>query len=158
VVTRMLFLLSAPVYTLAMDVSYKSIIEKISALADQLPDGQRSALHELITSWQGDVRKASREPYSEVLTLSSGSASCHGQARDVSATGLFIETESQFEIGDRVKMMLTFISAPNPLRLSGTVVRKQANGIGVQFDERSQSQVNELDSIIAKHTLILRSR
>ena len=142
-----------------MDTIENSVIEKISALADQLPDAQRQQLQELLAGWRGDVRQATREPYSEALTLTSDAgSSCYGHARDVSSTGLFIETNSQFEIGDKVKMMLTFISAPNPLRLSGSVVRKAGNGIGVCFDERSQSQINELDSIIAKHALILRSR
>lgn len=135
-----------------------SVIENISTMADQLPDTQRKQLLDLVASWRADIRKSTREPYSEMLTVSSGGGSCCGHARDVSSTGLFMETSNDFEIGDKVKMMLTFISAPNPLRLSGSVVRKADNGIAVHFDERSQSQVKELDSIIAKHALILRSK
>jgi len=133
-------------------------IEKISEIAEELPELQRKQILELIASWSGDGRQATREPYSETLSISSGSGSYLGHAIDVSSTGLFIETTDDFEIGDKVKMMLTFISAPNPLRLCGSVVRKTPNGIGVRFDERSQSQVSEMDSIIANHALILRSR
>lgn len=135
-----------------------SIIEKISTLAEQLPESKRTQLRDLVASWREDIRQATRQPYHELLTISSGGGSGYGQARDVSATGVFIENRGDFNVGDKVKLMLTFISAPNPLRLSGTVVRKDENGVGVHFDEISQSQVLELDSIIAKHALILRSR
>ena len=141
-----------------MEAIDNSVIEKISALADQLPQDQGRQLLDLIATWKTDIRHAVRESYTEVLSISSGSGSYLGHALDVSATGLFIETTDNFEIGDKVKLMLTFISAPNPLRLSGSVVRKTNGGIGVQFDERSQSQVQEMDSIIAKHALILHSR
>jgi len=55
-----------------------------------------------------------------------------------------------------VNLVLTFISAPNPVRLTGSVVRKTETGIGVHFDDASRSQVKEMDNIISKHALILR--
>jgi len=135
-----------------------SIIEKISAMADQLPEEKRKQLLDLVADWREDIRHAARQPYNELLTISSGTGSGYGHARDVSTTGVFIENSGDFNVGDKVKLMLTFISAPNPLRLSGTVVRKSGDGIGVNFDEISQSQIRELDSIIANHALILRSK
>jgi len=141
-----------------MEAVDNRLIEKISVMAEQLPQAQRKQLLDLMATWKTDIRYAPREAYSEKLHFSLGGENHFGHARDVSATGLFIEAAGDFELGDKVKMILTFISAPNPLRLSGTVVRKTDGGIGVRFDQRSQSHVKELSSIIAKQALIFHRR
>ena len=78
-----------------------------------------------------------------------------GMPKDINVTGLFVEGKGEFKIGDPVQLSLAFISSPNPIRLSGEVVRKTDDGVGIQFDNRSQSQLKHLDSIISKHSLIL---
>ncbi|ATX82518.1 PilZ domain-containing protein [Mariprofundus ferrinatatus] len=139
-----------------MDAVDNDIIDKISDIADQLPKEQRRQLLDLISTWQTNTRYAPREAYYEMLTFTSNRGKHSGHARDVSTTGLFIETTESFEVGDRVNLELTFISAPNPLRLKGAVVRKTENGIGVRFDMRSKSHVREMESIVAKMRLIFR--
>jgi len=134
------------------------IIEKIVALACELPERQRRQLLDLTAGWKTDIRQAPRETYTELLNFRSGNGSHYGHARDISATGVFIVTPAQFETGEQIQLILTFISAPNPVHLSGKVVRKTADGIGVQFDEASRNQVRELDTIISKHALILHQR
>lgn len=134
------------------------IIEKIVALAAQLPDEQRRQLLDLVSSWKPDVRQAARETYTELLNFTSKNGTHYGHARDISASGVFIATLAEFEVGDPIKLILTFISAPNPVRLQGYVVRKTEEGIGVHFDESSRRQVKDLDAIISKHALILHHR
>jgi len=131
------------------------IIEKIAAMSNELPEDQKQQLLDLISSWRTDVRHASRESYKELLNFTSKLGSHYGHARDVSATGVFVETRAEFELGEQVRLVLTFISAPNPVRLTGSVVRRTDAGIAIHFDEASRSQVKELDSIISKHALIL---
>ena len=134
----------------------EEIIEKLAGIAQQLPDEKKQQLLDLLAAWTPDVRQSPRESYTELLNFESKSGSHYGHARDVSGTGVFIETPAAFEIGESVSLVLTFISAPNPLKLTGSVVRKVDNGIAIQFDPLSQSQVKEMDSIISKHALILR--
>ncbi len=131
------------------------IIEKIVALSGQLPDEQRRQLLDLVANWKTDIRQAVRETYTELLNFTSTTGTHYGHARDISATGVFIATPAQFELGEKIKLILTFISAPNPVRLQGSIVRKTDEGIGVHFDDASRNQVKELDSIISKHALIL---
>jgi len=131
------------------------IIEKIVQMSGQLPDKQRRQLLDLVASWKPDIRQAARESYTELLNFTSKNGTHYGHARDVSATGVFIATLAEFELGESIKLILTFISAPNPVRLQGCVVRKTDEGIGVHFDKSSRSQVKNLDSIISKHALIL---
>ncbi|OIO67032.1 MAG: PilZ domain-containing protein [Zetaproteobacteria bacterium CG1_02_53_45] len=133
-----------------------SVIEKIAGIANELPDKHKRQLLDLIHGWRTDVRQASRAPYNELLNFTSKKGSHYGHAHDVSATGVFIETTAEFVLGEQVNLVLTFISAPNPVRLTGTVVRKTDAGIGVHFDDASRSHVKEMDNIISKHALILR--
>ncbi|MDQ6970839.1 MAG: PilZ domain-containing protein [Mariprofundus sp.] len=132
------------------------IISQLAGIAQQLPAHKKTELLALLASWRKDVRQATRESYTELLNFQSKNGSHYGHARDVSSSGVFIETPAEFEIGESVKLVLTFISAPNPIKLTGIVVRIADNGIGLHFDSVSQSQIREMDSIISKHALILR--
>jgi len=134
------------------------VIEKIILLANALSETQRRQLLELTASWKTDIRQAPRQTYTELLNFKSSNGAHYGHARDISATGVFIVTPAPFETGESVELILTFISAPNPVRLHGTVVRKTDEGIGIQFDTASHVQVKELDAIISKHALILHHR
>ncbi len=138
-----------------METVNDDLIEKIAALAVDLPEEQRLQLLELINGWRSDIRHVPRETYIEALSFTSRNGVHYGKARDVSATGVFIVTSAELEVGMQVKLALTFISAQNPVRLSGTIMRKTEAGIAVQFDAGRSSQVKELESIISKQMLIL---
>jgi len=138
-----------------MGKTVTNIIEELTILAERLPEEQSKQLLDLIASWREDVRRSPRESYSELLGFVSSSGAQYGHARDISGTGVFIETLADFEIGDRISLELTFISAPNPVKLSGEVVRKSDDGVAIVFDQRSRDQVAKLDDIISKHALIM---
>jgi len=136
-----------------METVNDDLIDSFVALAADLPTEQRQQLLDLISAWRSGGRYALRESYPEVLSFISGDSVHYGRARDVSATGIFIETSAKLEVGAQVRLALTFISAPNPVQLNGTVVRKTDAGIAVQFDTGSQTR--DMESIISKQSLIL---
>ena len=138
-----------------MDAADTKIIGEITSLALQLPEEQKSQLLALISKWKKNARRAQREKYTELLNFSTKNGTHYGHAKDISATGVFIESKGKFKMGERVQLILAFISALNPVKLEGTVVRITAEGIGVRFDNHSQSQIKHLDSIISKHALIM---
>jgi Tfp pilus assembly protein PilZ len=141
-----------------MSPAANKIIEEITRLALELPENQKQQMLAMISRWKKNRRKAQREKYSELLNFSAENHACYGQARDISATGVFIESKGEFYIGEHIQLVLSFISASNPVKIGGTVVRKEAGGIGVQFDNSSQTRLKQLDSIISKHAMILRQR
>jgi Tfp pilus assembly protein PilZ len=138
-----------------MDTADKSIIEKITKLAMQLPTKQKRQLVALISTWKKDIRRTQREKYTELLNFTSENGTHYGYARDINATGVFIECTGEFKTGEHVQLVLAFISAPNPVKLGGKITRRTVEGIGIQFDSCSQSQFKQLDSIISKQALIL---
>ncbi|MFQ5345790.1 MAG: PilZ domain-containing protein [Mariprofundus sp.] len=139
-----------------MEAVNDDLIDKLIVLAADLPEEQRRQLLELVSGWRSSGRYALRESYPEVLSFISGDCVHYGRAEDVSATGIFIETSAELDTGAQVRLALTFISAPNPVQLSGTVVRKTDTGIAVQFDAGSQTR--DLDAIISKQSQILRHK
>jgi Tfp pilus assembly protein PilZ len=139
-----------------MDPAEINLIEKIRNLALQLPEQEKRQLLALTSTWKKMTHRAQREQYTELVSFTSEHGTHYGYAKDINVTGLFIEGKGTFNIGDHVRLTLAFISAPNPLKLGGDVVRETDDGIGIQFDNRSQSQLKHLDSIISKHSLILR--
>lgn len=139
-----------------MDSAEINLIEKIRSLALQLPEQEKRQLLALTSTWKKKSYRAQREKYTELVSFTSEHGTHYGYAKDINVTGLFIESKGKFKMGDPVQLSLAFISAPNPLKLGGEIVRKTDDGIGIQFDNRSQSQLKHLDSIISKHTHILR--
>jgi len=97
-----------------------------------------------------DNRSAMREPFDERLSFSSANGTFDGRSRDISTTGLFIETATELDIGEQIEVILTFSSAPKPLRLSAMVTRKTEEGVGAYFEVLNQSQINEFKSVIAR--------
>ena len=55
--------------------------------------------------------------------------------QNLSASGLFIETQFPFFVGEKLSMTFSFPATDDPIKITGKIVRIDSNGIGVQFDE-----------------------
>lgn len=133
------------------------LYERLSSIASELPEEAREQLLDLISDWKKESRVAPRSPYTELLSISTRDETTHyGHARDVSATGVFIETAAFFNVGEALDLLLTFLSEPDPVRMSGLVARITDEGIGVHFDEHSCSRIGMLDTIHSRHALMMR--
>jgi len=88
-----------------------------------------------------DNRCAKRTVYDQRLSFSSGNSSFSGQCRDISTTGLFIETLTDLDA--QIEVTLTLSSTARPLRMSAMVTRKTKEGVGAYFEVLTQSQILE---------------
>lgn len=136
----------------------KKIIIRLEQIADDLPEGERQQLLALISSWRQDLRQGKRETYTELVRFQSEHGVHYGHVKDINVGGCFIECRGAFQTGEWVKFTLTFISSPNPIKVSGTIVRRTATGIGIRFEHSSPSQTRELETVIAKHAQIISQR
>lgn len=132
----------------------KKIVQRIEQIAEELPEERRRELLGLISGWHKDARQGKREQYTELVKFSSEHGVHYGHVRDINVGGCFIKCSGVFQPGERVQFALTFISSPNPVKLTGTVVRQTARGIGIRFDEGGLSRVRQMEMIIAKHAQI----
>ncbi len=55
--------------------------------------------------------------------------------QNLSVSGLFIETQLPFFVGEELSMTFSLPGADDPIKITGKIVRIDSNGIGVQFDE-----------------------
>lgn len=138
-------------------VDHKTIAN-ILRLSNALPERERKQLVALVNSWRKEGRCAPREAFHDLVAFKTANGVHYGHARDVSATGLFIETGEQFQVGEPVNLMLTMISSPNPIHLSGKIVRISGDGIAIHFHLQRSSQMKELESVVAKHALMMQPR
>jgi len=55
--------------------------------------------------------------------------------RNISASGLFIETSLLSELGQKLTMTFSHPSSGDPIKVSGKVIRVDSEGIGVKFNK-----------------------
>jgi hypothetical protein len=55
--------------------------------------------------------------------------------QNISQTGAFIETAHSCGVGQRLSMAIHLAGNENPIQLNGTIVRVDAGGVAVEFDE-----------------------
>jgi Tfp pilus assembly protein PilZ len=58
--------------------------------------------------------------------------------RDISNTGVFIETHSPPAIGEDITLSFSFSEGKKSVKISGRVVRSTPNGFAVKFQRRSR--------------------
>lgn len=72
--------------------------------------------------------------------------------RDISASGVFIETKVAFEQGQQVALCFTLTESNEslPFKIKGRVSRVYPDGIGVQYENVTQYQRDIIDTLIKK--------
>ncbi|WP_054031652.1 PilZ domain-containing protein [Desulfatitalea tepidiphila] len=72
--------------------------------------------------------------------------------RDISASGVFIETAEKFQEGQVVSLCFTLSNAnePLPFKVKGHVSQIYPDGIGIQYDQTTYYQREILDTLIKK--------
>jgi hypothetical protein len=58
--------------------------------------------------------------------------------RDISNTGVFIETQSPPAVGENITLSFSFSENKKPVKVSGTVVRSTPEGFAVKFRRRKK--------------------
>ena len=66
---------------------------------------------------------------------------------NISAGGVFIETGEPFSVGQEVTLIFSSPNHPEPIKITGKVIRSVEGGIGVEFEGVSE----DLDTIIKFH-------
>lgn len=117
-----------------MSYADPNTVELITQIAQDLPPELQEQLLILVASWKKEVRNASRWHFVELLGFTSEHGTHQGRTRNISASGIFIETSESFEIGEHLHLLLSFISEANAVSLYGQVTRKTHDGVGILFD------------------------
>ncbi len=68
--------------------------------------------------------------------------------RDISPSGIFMESEETFTLGEEIVLAINFSDSGNPFRIPTEVVRTTSEGIGLKFKFKSQVQEAIITSLI----------
>jgi hypothetical protein len=80
-----------------------------------------------------ESRKYPRKPADKSIIFTSADQFCNGTITNVSKGGLFIETETGLNVGDRIKIAVPGTKFAKGLMLRAEVVRATSSGIGVKL-------------------------
>jgi hypothetical protein len=93
-------------------------------------------------------RKYKRFACSLPVSFFYGEWSHNGTISNISLSGVFLETKGPFPVGKEVQIALYSPSLDKGCRMSGVIVRKEADGIGVEFLPATINQMAILRTVI----------
>lgn len=92
------------------------------------PDAPRGA------PLEEDQRRHPRKPFRMPVRLTYGKISGESHARDMSLSGIFVETSEPIFPGQNLQLFIPFSNQDRHIKIKGKVVRVTDDGVGVQFD------------------------
>jgi len=125
-----------------MEAIDSNVSARLLQLVDELPMLRKKELLKLIESWGVSVEatRLTRSPYFDKVSLMSVTGEHHGRAKNLSASGVFVETYASFKVGDKLSLTLILITSPDPIKLLGEVKRIAYDGVGICFHYRNRSE------------------
>ena len=116
----------------------EEVYNKILTILPTLSEAQLRKLLENLEKWQqsefDEKRKYPRKKTFIWTECSADSRFFTDFIQNLSASGLFIETQLPFFVGEALSMTFSLPGADAPIKITGKIVRIDSNGIGVQFD------------------------
>jgi len=92
------------------------------------------------------TRKNDRKTCSISVDFDTSDYSSQKPIRNISISGAYIEVEESFSIGQQIVLWLSIPNVENSsFKISTTVARRDANGIGVKFENLSEYQKEMLE-------------
>jgi Tfp pilus assembly protein PilZ len=78
-----------------------------------------------------DLRKNPRKPFFRTVQIGTNKGVFKGRTKNISSSGVFISSEAKLELGQVLKMHLSFKG--KPLKISGQIVWLNDEGFGLKF-------------------------
>jgi len=111
----------------------------LSFLISNISEAERRTLLEKLLNWchsnHLELREHCRKAFSIPVEHSINGVSFVYFIQNISNGGVFIQTDSNFHIGQQIILIFSPTKAEKDITVSGKVVRFDSQGIGVKFDE-----------------------
>ncbi len=129
------------------------VIDRLVELIYKMPrDEQISLLNKLEHYQLGEpnyrTRKYERSQCVISVDYESLDEAFKDYIRDISPSGIFMESEETFTLGEEIVLSINFSDSGNPFRIPTEVVRTTSEGIGLKFKFKSQVQEAIITSLI----------
>ena len=141
---------SRGLYRLAdTDLSARRVSDRLFELIISMPeDEQQKLLKDLERKLLKGKRKHYRKPYFMVVDYATKDRSYRDFIQNISAGGVFIETQIPFSAGQQVSLTFPLPDYQKYIKISGEVVWTSTQGIGVTFKMVSQDQDTMIKSLL----------
>jgi len=133
----------------------QGVIEQLMKLTDELPEQQKEELLRLVGRWDTLGGRARRTVYSDQIPFVSASGVHYGYARNLSRSGIFIESDDTFNTGDKLIVTLVLLGTAASIEVLGEVKRIAKDGIAVRFYFQSEIEESKLTVAIVKRYQML---
>jgi len=128
-----------------------SVTDRLISLVTQLPEKQQEdLLKQLERMLNKEKRRHPRKSLATLVDFVSEGHIYREFARDISESGLYIQTSIPFSVGQDVVMTFAFPDARGPLKIAGRIARVDDGGIGVQFNINSLVEALSIRSSLKK--------
>ena len=125
--------------------SEKQLTERLIKAVGMLNTERKKMLDELIKEWERlDYREDSRIACFLAVDYSTKDRVYQDFINNLSNGGVFIETSAPFHVGQSVTLTFNVPSLNKTFKISGTIIRTEQDGIGVQFIKKLTSYQKEL--------------
>jgi len=117
-------------------------IWEISSVADRLislvmelsEEQQETLLKELELKLSKERRRHTRKPFITVVDFASQGRAYREFIKDISGSGVYIQTSRPFSVGQDVVLTFPFPNSQKHVKITARIARVNDAGIGVQFD------------------------
>lgn len=119
------------------------IISEVRSLTEDLQKDLLDYIHSI-----KDQRSYPRVNTPIEIDVLIGDKVIQSDAKNMSASGVFIKSRMNPDIGTPVRMVFSLPGQARPFKLTGTVVRIDAGGIGIYFSEMTSYAREHLDNLL----------
>ena len=127
-------------------------------LVSSISETERRELLKKLIIWYHsksvELREFPRKPFSFPVEHTSNGVNFIYFIQNISNDGVFIQTDSNFHIGQQIIMNFSLPKVEKDITVSGKVVRVVSQGIGVKFDEHIDTKAIDESSISKRQFLI----
>ena len=109
------------------------VFDQLVELISKMTDGEQEKLLEALKKRRPELRREKRmETYTETI-FTAGGKDYNGAILDLSRSGLFVETDELFSIGQEIFINWKRSQDAKIIKVRGLIARTGSDGIGVQF-------------------------
>ena len=128
---------------------HMEIVEEIIKRIRNLNSYQQGAILEILKSWQtGRQRDYPRLGTKVDIDVAVGDRVIQTDAKDISASGIFIQTSGKFKANEEVRVVFSVPGIDKPFKLRGMIVRVEQNGMAIKFNESTPDFKQNLNDVI----------
>ena len=115
-----------------------SVTDRLISMVMELSEEQQETLlEELELKLSKERRRHTRKPFITVVDFASQGRAYREFIKDISGSGVYIQTSRPFSVGQDVVLTFPFPDSQKHVKITGRIARVADTGIGVQFNMRN---------------------